>query len=241
MKNKLSITEWALDDRPREKLMAHGISALSNAELIAILIGSGSDEDTAVSLAQKMLANADNNLNELSKWEINDFSKFRGMGPAKSISIMAALELGRRKSLQELPEKMFIMDSDDTVAVFKPLLADLTHEEIWIAILDAKSRIITKVRIASGTADHVRSYVSDIFREVILNRGCRLVVVHNHTSEAAEPSADDIEFTIRVYEACKVFKVLLEDHVIITRDECFSMAEAGILKNISNRRMYFNR
>lgn len=230
--SKLSITDWALDDRPREKFMAHGVNVLSNAELLAILIGSGSNEDTAVSLAQKILNKADNNFNELSKWDMNDFCEFKGMGPAKTVSIMAALEIGRRKKLQELPEKMYILGAEDTANVFMPLMCDLTHEELWVVILDASSRIITKVRISSGTTDHICSRVSDIFREVILNRGLQIVVVHNHPSGNVNPSGKDDIFTKQVIFACKVFSVHLKDHVIIGPDDYFSMEESGYLKNL---------
>ena len=130
---------------------------------------------------------------------------------------------------------MFINGSEDTAAVFGPLLKDLRYEEIWIAILDAKSRIITKVRIASGSSDSVSSSISDIFREVILNRGNQIVVVHNHPTDDVEPSIEDIEFTTRLYEASRIFKIHLKDHVIIGESEYFSMAESGLLKHISDK------
>ena len=143
---KLTINQWAEEDRPREKMMLKGAEALSDAELLAILIGSGNTEESAVSLMQRVLSACSNDLNQLGKWEVQDFSRFKGFGPAKSITIMAALELGKRRKLQERPERTTIRSSKDIYEIFHPLLCDLAHEEFWVLLLNQASRVIDNVR-----------------------------------------------------------------------------------------------
>lgn len=147
---KLTINQWAIEDRPREKMMLKGAEALSDAELLAILIGSGNTEESAVTLMQRTLACCNNDLNRLGKWEVHDFSRFKGLGPAKSITIMAALELGKRRKLQEHPEHTVIRSSNDIYEIFHPLLCDLTIEEFWVLLLNQATHVIDKVRISRG-------------------------------------------------------------------------------------------
>ena len=147
---KLTINRWAAEDRPREKMMLKGAEALSDAELLAILIGSGNTEESAVALMQRTLACCNNDLNQLGKWEVHDFSRFKGIGPAKSVTIMAALELGKRRNRQERSERVAIHSSDDIYGIFHPLLCDLTVEEFWVLLLNQASRVIDKVRISPG-------------------------------------------------------------------------------------------
>ena len=139
---KLTINQWAIEDRPREKMMLKGAEALSDAELLAILIGSGNTEESAVTLMQRTLACCNNDLNRLGKWEVHDFSRFKGLGPAKSITIMAALELGKRRKLQEHPEHTVIRSSNDIYEIFHPLLCDLTIEEFWVLLLNQATHVI---------------------------------------------------------------------------------------------------
>lgn len=150
---KLTINQWAEEDRPREKMMLKGAEALSDAELLAILIGSGNTEESAVSLMQRVLSTCSNDLNQLGKWEVQDFSRFKGFGPAKSITIMAALELGKRRKLQERPERTTIRSSKDIYEIFHPLLCDLAHEEFWVLLLNQASRVLDKSRISRGGID----------------------------------------------------------------------------------------
>ena len=156
---KLTINQWAEEDRPREKMMLKGAEALSDAELLAILIGSGNTEESAVSLMQRVLSTCSNDLNQLGKWEVQDFSRFKGFGPAKSITIMAALELGKRRKLQERPERTTIRSSKDIYEIFHPLLCDLAHEEFWVLLLNQASRVIDKSRISRSlnTTSHANS------------------------------------------------------------------------------------
>lgn len=135
-KHKLSINQWALEDRPREKMMKKGAAALSDAELLAILIGSGNTEESAVELMRRLLLSCDNNLNSLAKWEVCDYSRFKGMGPAKSITVMAALELGKRRKLQDIKERLRITCSKDIYDIFQPLMCDLEQEEFWVLLLN---------------------------------------------------------------------------------------------------------
>ena len=152
-KHKLSINQWAIEDRPREKMMEKGAAALSDAELLAILIGSGNTEESAVELMRRLLLSCDNNLNSLAKWEVCDYSRFKGMGPAKSITVMAALELGKRRKLQNTKERLRISCSKDIYDIFQPVMCDLEQEEFWVLLLNQATRLIDKVRISTGGID----------------------------------------------------------------------------------------
>ena len=179
---KLTINQWAEEDRPREKMMLKGAEALSDAELLAILIGSGNTEESAVSLMQRVLSTCGNDLNQLGKWEVQDFSSFKGFGPAKSITIMAALELGKRRKLQERPERATIRSSKDIYEIFHPLLCDLAHEEFWVLLLNQASRVIDKSRISRGGIDQTTADVRSILREALIERATQIALIHNHPS-----------------------------------------------------------
>lgn len=165
---KLNINQWAAEDRPREKMMQKGAEALSDAELLAILIGSGNTEESAVALMQRVLAACNNDLSQLGKWEVRDFSRFKGFGPAKSITIMAALELGKRRKLQERSERTTIRSSADIYELFHPLLCDLPTEEFWVLLLNQAAKVIDKVRISRGGIDQTTADVRTILREALL-------------------------------------------------------------------------
>ena len=162
---KLNINQWAAEDRPREKMMQKGAEALSDAELLAILIGSGNTEETAVTLMQRILAACGNDLNRLGKWEVRDFSRFKGMGPAKSITVMASLELGKRRKLQERSGRTAIRSSADIYELFHPLLCDLATEEFWVLLMNHAAKVIDKVRISRGGIDQTTADVRSILRE----------------------------------------------------------------------------
>ncbi len=226
---KLNINQWAKEDRPREKMIQKGAEALSDAELLAILIGSGNTEESAVSLMQRILAECHNDLNELGKWEVRDFSRFKGFGPAKSITIMAALELGKRRTFKEHSEHPTIRCSKDIYELFHPLMCDLAQEEFWILLLNQASRVINSVRISSGGIDQTTADVRCILREALIQRATQMALIHNHPSGNPHPSNEDQRLTQLVQKATKVMNIHLIDHVIISNGRYHSFADEGML------------
>ena len=216
---KLTINQWAEEDRPREKMMLKGAEALSDAELLAILIGSGNTEESAVSLMQRVLSACSNDLNQLGKWEVQDFSRFKGFGPAKSITIMAALELGKRRKLQERPERTTIRSSKDIYEIFHPLLCDLAYEEFWVLLLNQASRVIDQT-----TAD-----VRSILREALMQRATQIALIHNHPSGSPRPSTDDQRLTQLVQKGAQTMNIRLIDHVIVTDGVYYSFNDEGMI------------
>lgn len=227
--NKLNINQWATEDRPREKMMQKGAEALSDAELLAILIGSGNTEESAVSLMQRTLASCNNDLNRLGKWEVRDFSRFKGLGPAKSVTIMAALELGKRRKLQEHSERPVIRSSQDIYELFHPLMCDLAQEEFWILLLNQAARVIDKIRISRGGIDQTTADVRSILREALLQRATQLSPIHNHPSGNPQPSQEDKRLTQLVQKGAQTMNIRLIDHVIITDGRYYSFNDEGIL------------
>ena len=226
---KLSINHWAEEDRPREKMMLKGANALSVAELLAILIGSGTKEDSAVSLMQKVLSQCNNNLNILGKWNLNDFTSFKGLGPAKGITIMAALELGKRRAMQESIERTVIKESTDIYNIFHPLLCDIPQEEFWLLLLNQAAKAIDKVRISQGGIDQTTVDIRTIMREAILMRATQIAVVHNHPSGSLKPSKEDIDITTKIKKACELLNIRLIDHVIVTDANFYSFHDHGLI------------
>lgn len=226
---KLNINQWAAEDRPREKMMQKGAEALSDAELLAILIGSGNTEETAVALMQRVLAACGNDLNRLGKWEVRDFSQFKGLGPAKSITIMAALELGKRRKLQERPERASIRSSQDIYELFHPLLCDLPTEELWVLLLNQAAKVIDKVRISRGGIDQTTADVRTILREALLQRAVQIALVHNHPSGNPSPSRADRNLTDLVKKAAQTMNIQLIDHLIVTDGTYYSFCDEGEL------------
>lgn len=228
-KHKLSITQWALEDRPREKMMEKGAAALSDAELLAILIGSGNTEESAVELMRRMLLSCDNNLNSLAKWEVSDYSRFKGMGPAKSVTLMAALELGKRRKQQDVKERLRITCSKDIFEIFQPIMCDLVQEEFWVILLNQAAKLIDKVRISTGGIDGTHADVRSILREALLQRATLIAVVHNHPSGNNRPSQPDKTLTEHIRRAADTMNIRLIDHVIICEDKFYSFADEGLL------------
>lgn len=226
---KLNINQWAEEDRPREKMMQKGAEALSDAELLAILIGSGNTEETAVALMQRVLAACGNDLNRLGKWEVRDFSRFKGLGPAKSITIMAALELGKRRKLQERPERASIRSSIDIYELFHPLLCDLPTEEFWVLLLNQAAKVIDKVRISRGGIDQTTADVRTILREALLQRAVQIALIHNHPSGNPSPSRADRNLTDLVKKAAQTMNIQLIDHLIVTDGTYYSFCDEGEL------------
>ena len=226
---KLTINQWAEEDRPREKMMLKGAEALSDAELLAILIGSGNTEESAVSLMQRVLSACSNDLNQLGKWEVQDFSRFKGFGPAKSITIMAALELGKRRKLQERPERTTIRSSKDIYEIFHPLLCDLAHEEFWVLLLNQASRVIDKSRISRGGIDQTTADVRSILREALMQRATQIALIHNHPSGSPRPSTDDQRLTQLVQKGAQTMNIRLIDHVIVTDGVYYSFNDERMI------------
>ena len=227
--SRLTIPQWSEADRPREKMMQKGAEALSDAELLGILIGSGNTEESAVALMQRILAAAGNDLNTLGKWEVRDFARFKGMGPAKSITVMAALELGKRRKLQERQERAVIRSSQDIYELFHPLLCDLPTEEFWVLLLNQAARVIDKVRISRGGIDQTTADVRAILREALLQRATQLVLVHNHPSGNVQPSAEDRRLTQQVQQAARVMNIRVLDHLVVTDGRYYSFNDEGVL------------
>lgn len=229
MIEKLNINQWAEEDRPREKMIMKGAESLSDAELLAILIGSGNREESAVTLMQRVLAGCDNDLNRLGKWEARDFSRFKGLGPAKSITIMAALELGKRRNLQERVERAIIRSSIDIYELFHPLLCDLATEEFWVLLMNQSAKMIDKVRISRGGIDQTSADVRTILREALLRHATQIALIHNHPSGNPHPSAEDKCLTESIKNAAQIMNIRLTDHVIITDGRYYSFNDEGLL------------
>jgi DNA repair protein RadC len=225
----LTIKEWAKDDRPREKMISKGVATLSDAELMAILIGSGTKNETAVAISQRILNGSNNNLNELGKLSLTDFIKIKGIGPAKGVTIMAALELGRRRKSSEALNKKQITSSNDVTELFQPLLADLPYEEFWVLLLNRANKVIDKVRISEGGFTSTIVDVRKIMRIALDNQAIGIILCHNHPSGNHNPSEDDIKITQKIKEAANTLDIKLLDHLIVTDSKCYSMADNSLL------------
>ena len=227
MNERLTINQWAEEDRPREKMMLHGVSALSNAELLAILIGSGNTEDSAVELMRKVLAEYHNNLNELGKASIEELCRFKGIGPAKAITILAASELGKRRKEESPEERKVIISSKDVYECFYPLMCDLPTEECWVLLLNQASKIIDKVKIGSGGISATAVDVRCVLREALMKRASAIVLCHNHPSGNIRPSREDDLLTKQVGRASECMDIRLVDHIILTDGAFYSYADEG--------------
>lgn len=225
----MKITEWAEEDRPREKLMMKGVEALSDAELFAILIGSGNTEETAVSLMQRVLRDYDNDLNKLGKLEVRDFTKYNGIGPAKSISIIAALEIGKRRKLQETRKRETVRNAMDVFEMFQPLMCDLAVEHFYVLMLNFNKKVIGSFKSSTGGQSSTIVDVREILRECLLNRCNEVIIIHNHPSGNKRPSDKDVMITRQLQQACLIVGLSLSDHVIVTENEYFSFKEEGLL------------
>lgn len=227
MTERLTITQWAEEDRPREKMMMHGASALSNAELLAILIGSGNAEESAVELMRKVLNDYHNNLNELGKASIDDLCRYKGIGSAKAISILAASELGKRRKEEAIKERVTILSSKDVYDCFYPLMCDLPTEEFWVLMLNQASKIIDKVKISAGGLSATAVDVRCILREALIKRASAIVLCHNHPSGNIRPSKEDDLLTRHVAQASECMDIRLVDHIILTDGAFYSYSDEG--------------
>ncbi|NMC41871.1 MAG: DNA repair protein RadC [Bacteroidales bacterium] len=225
----LKITDWALEDRPREKLYNKGTSALSDAELLGILIGSGTRNRSAVDLGRELLAIAGNNLNILGKMSISEITKIHGIGNARAITIAAALELGRRRKLAELPDTVQIKSSRDVFEIVNPLLADLKHEEFWILFLNRSNRVINRMKLSQGGISGTVTDVRIIMKKAIEFLASGIIVCHNHPSGNLNPSESDSKITQKIREAGNLMDIQLLDHLIISERDYYSFADNGLL------------
>lgn len=221
----LGIKSWAEEDRPREKLLVKGKSSLSDAELLAILLGSGSRRETAVGLAQRILKSVDHNLNELGKCSLAELKKFKGVGTAKAISIIAALELGRRRQLSRIKERPQVTSSQDAYDAIAPMLADLSHEEFWLLILNRANRIMGREQVSSGGMTGTVVDAKIVFRKALEGQACSIILCHNHPSGSLYPSQADIKLTKKLVKAGESIDVTVLDHLIIAGDGYYSFAD----------------
>jgi DNA repair protein RadC len=228
-KQVLGIKAWAEEDRPREKLLGKGRHVLTEAELIAIIIGSGSRDETAVELSKRVLVSVGNNMNDLGKLTIKDLMKFKGIGEAKAISIIAALELGRRRKETEAVKREKIVTSNDVFEIMKSSLMDLPHEEFWLLMLNRANSIIKKELISRGGISATAVDVKIIFKSAVDNYASSIVVCHNHPSGNLKPSDADIKITKNIKEAAKIMEIPLLDHLIFTENGYYSFADEGMM------------
>lgn len=225
--DKLNINQWAEEDRPREKLMRLGAAALTDAELLAILVGSGSPKEDAVSLMKRILADCNNNLNTLGKRTIHDLCLYNGIGEAKAITILAACELGKRRQM-ELPEER--PDLGTATRIYNhmhPVMQDLDTEEFWLLLMNQNYRLIKKLRISHGGITEVSVDVRIIIKEALLANATILAVCHNHPSGSLHPSRHDDAITTSIQQACNLMRIHFLDHIIITDGAYYSYHEQG--------------
>jgi len=226
---KLSIRNWAVEDRPREKMLARGIQSLSDAELIALLIGSGTRKVSAVDLARQILHMAGNNLDRLGKYSVPDLKKLKGIGQARAISIVAALELGKRRKLADPPEYAKINGSNEVFNLMHPILSDLAHEEFWVLILNRSNKVIDKRKISQGGITGTVTDIRLILKMAIDNLATSMILCHNHPSGNLQPSDADISITRRLKESAALMDISLLDHLIIAGKGYFSFADENLI------------
>lgn len=228
-KNPFSIKLWAEDDRPREKLLTKGKQALSDAELIAILISSGSRNESAVELSKRILASINNNLSALGKLSVTDLIKFKGIGEAKAISIITALELGRRRRLEEAMELPKITSSKTVFEIMQPLIGEIATEEFWIVYLNNSNKILHKSQLSSGGLTGTVVDVRLVFKKAVEINSTAIILCHNHPSGNTKPSDADIQLTKKMKLGGETLDVKVLDHLIITEKAYFSFADEGLI------------
>ena len=228
---KLSINQWAEEDRPREKLMRLGAAALSNAELLAILIGSGSQDESAVDLTKRVLADCGNNLNTLGKMTIEQLTggRYKGLGPAKAVAIIAACELGKRRQAEKAEERKQLNSALAIYEYMHPRMQDLSEEEAWVLLMNQNFKLIKSVQLSHGGITETAVDVRVIMKHALLCNATVVALCHNHPSNNANPSGDDDRLTQRVKKACELMRLHFLDHLIITDGQYYSYSEEGRL------------
>jgi len=227
---KLALRAWAVSDRPREKLLDRGRRALTNAELLAILIGTGSQEETAVELARRILSDMDNDLGKLSKLEVAELRHYKGIGQAKAISIVSALEFGRRRQALQIVDKPILNNSQLVFDYFKAQLQDLSHEEFWVVFLNTACRLVGTQIIGRGGSDFSPVDVRGIMRYTLQNKASSIILMHNHPSGSLVASFQDKHITQKIIEAAKVLDIKVQDHLIFSDKSYLSFLDEGLLE-----------
>lgn len=224
-----SIKNWATEDRPREKMLEKGRETLSDAELIAILIGSGNSNESAVDLSRRILRDVDNNLIQLSQLNINDLTRYNGIGEAKAVSILAALELGRRRRFAEASTQAFIKNSKDAFEYFYMRMADIEHEQFWVMLLNPANKVIKLAKVSDGGINGTSADPKRIFKIALENNATAMMLCHNHPSGNVLPSDHDKVLTRNIINGGKLLEIKILDHIIIGIDKYFSFADSGLI------------
>lgn len=227
--SRVTIKAWAEADRPREKLLEQGRRALADAELLAILIGSGSRDESAVELCRRILHDSGNNLNELSRLSVTELCRYKGIGEAKAISIVAALELGRRRKARKETERPILNSSKRVYEYMEHVYKDLPYEEFWVLFLAGGCKLIAKQLIGKGGNDFTPVDVKHILRLALEYRATSVILTHNHPSGTLKASTPDIQLTTKLTEAAKLFDFAINDHVIFTNAGYYSFRDSGLL------------
>lgn len=227
---RLTIREWSEDDRPREKMLRKGSVALSDAELLAILIGSGNKNESAVELSRRIMRECHDNLNELAQLSIDNLCKrFKGIGEAKAITIMAALELGKRRKTSEVLERKKISSSVDLFDLFEPLLIDLPHEEFWVVFLNGANKVMETRRLTQGGTNQTVVDLPMLLKLTLEKSAPAIAVAHNHPSGQNHPSREDEQITKRIKQGCDAINIRFLDHIIIAKGKYYSFVDSGNL------------
>jgi DNA repair protein RadC len=226
----LQLSQWISEERPREKFIQHGRSVLSDAELLAILLGSGNKTHNAVDLARQILASVQNDLNQLSKQTLHNLCEHSGVGQAKALTIMAALELGRRRQRFNSPSKITLGNSSKTYAYLRHYFLDLAHEEFWIICLNIRSQMVSKDRVSEGGYDATPVCIRKLMSIVLAHKASAVILVHNHPSGTLMASEADKSITLRISIALSIFQVVLADHLIVTDSGYFSFRDHDLLE-----------
>ena len=225
--SNFSIKNWAEDDKPREKLMLKGKSVLTDAELIAILIGSGSRNETAVELSKRILSSVNHNLNALGKLSIKQLMEFKGIGEAKAITIIAALELGKRRREEETVQLEKITSSKSTFDIMQPIIGDLLHEEFWVIYLNNSNKVVYKTQLSKGGITGTIVDVRIVYKIALEHNATSLILAHNHPSGVLQPSEADIQVTRKLKQAGENLDIRVLDHLIVTENNYYSFADNG--------------
>ena len=224
-----ALTTWAVEERPREKVMANGVQYLSDSELLAILIGSGTRHITAVELARQILKGAGNSLHLLGRQGIGELVRIKGVGPAKAVTILAALELGRRRAGMQHSEKTPVKSSETVYKLFHPLMGDLEHEEFWLLMLNRANRVLGRYKVSQGGLSGTVIDTRIILKKALDNLASSIIVCHNHPSGNKQPSDADLKITEKLKKAAEILEIKLLDHVIIADKSYFSFADEGLI------------
>ena len=225
----INLKTWSVEERPREKVIANGVQYLSDSELLAILLGSGTRNMTAVELARQVLHKSGNSLHELGRQHISDLVAIKGIGPAKAIILLAAMELGRRRDATQQTERIPVKSSDTVFKLFHPILGDLDHEEFWLLMLNRANRVLGRFKVSQGGLSGTVIDTRIILKKALDNLASSIVVCHNHPSGNNQPSDADVKITEKLKKAAEMLEIKLLDHVIIADKSYFSFADEGLI------------